>query len=350
MGYRAVHLTAEAAKSVINHYYDEIPRYSYFVGCSWGGGQGMMESQRYPNDFDGIVAGAPAYEWTAFTAGMVQTYNAIYPEGDLLPPLLSPATLETLAASIDAACDLDDGIDDDILGDPRSCDFTPEELPQCAGNASGPDCLTVAELRALNVIYGGPTSDGEAQFPGFPLGGENDLSRRLAFGAEFFKYFVFDDPQWDYTTYDFSRWAEDTAAIMPLVDATDPDLSAFDAAGGKMIFWAGWSDPMITALGTVQCYDAIVSAGSDVRSFARLFLLPGVQHCGGGPGPDAVGWLDAIQAWVERGDAPERLVARRFGVDDEIEVARPICAYPQVAIYDGQGDVTVEDSFACWDP
>ena len=263
---------------------------------------------------------------------------------------MSPATLETLAASIDAACDLDDGIDDDILGDPRSCDFTPEELPQCAGNASGPDCLTVAELRALNVIYGGPTSDGEAQFPGFPLGGENDLSRRLAFGAEFFKYFVFDDPQWDYTTYDFSRWAEDTAAIMPLVDATDPDLSAFDAAGGKMIFWAGWSDPMITALGTVQCYDAIVLAGSDVRSFARLFLLPGVQHCGGGPGPDAVGWFDAIQAWVERGDAPERLVARRFGVDDEIEVARPICAYPQVAIYDGQGDVTVEDSFACWDP
>ena len=326
----------------------------------------MMESQRYPNAFDGIVAGAPAYDWTAFTAGMVQTQQAIYPEGDGLAPVLSPTTLALLATSIDAACDLDDGIDDGMLQDPRSCDFTPEALPTCEGDASGPDCLTAAQRSALNVIYDGPVSNGEALFAGFPVGGENEVggwdtwmtgteasqaggvpSLHFAFGTEFYKYFVFDDPEWDYAMYDFSSWGEDTADIGPLVNATDTDLSAFDAAGGKIIFWAGWSDSAITALGTVEYYDAIMSAGSDVRSFARLFLLPGVLHCGGGPGPDAVDWLDAIQAWVEEDDAPDRLVARRLGTNQEVEMARPICPYPQVAVYDGRGGVNVDDSFVC---
>ena len=368
-GHRAVHLTSDAAKSVISHYYDEAPQYSYFVGCSRGGGQGMMESQRYPNDFDGIVAGAPAYDWTALTAGMVQTQQAMYPDGDLSRPVVSPALVALLTRSIDAACDLNDGIDDGVLHDPQSCDFTLDELPRCIGDDPGPDCVTAEQLRALTVIYRGPRNNGASLFAGFPFGGENDAggwdtwitgsetsrngpvpSLHFAFGTQFYKYFVFNDPEWDYTTYDFSTWAQDTAAVSKVVDATDTDLRRFDATGGKMIFWTGWSDPAITALGTIDYYDAIAATGSDVSDFARLFLLPGVLHCGGGSGPDAVDWVEAIRAWVEDGQAPERLSAHKLGDDQEVETTRPVCAYPQVAVYDGQGDLNTEDSFACQSP
>ena len=206
-------------------------------------------------------------------------------------------------------------------------------------------------------------------FAGFPFGGENDAvawdtwitgseaSRNgdvpplhFAFDTEFYKYFVFSDPDWDYTTYDFSTWAEDTAAVSDVGDAADTDLSMFEATGGKMIFWTGWSDPAITVLGTIDYYDAIAATGSDVSDFARLFLLPGVLHCGGGAGPDAVDWLEAIRAWVEDGKAPERLSAHKLGEDQEVEITRTVCPYPQVALYDGQGDVNAEESFACQYP
>ena len=267
-GHRAVHLTAEAAKSIISHYYDRAPDYSCFLGCSRGGGQAMMESQRYSDDFDGIVAGAPAYYWTAFTAGFVQTQQAIYPSGDLSNPVVTSQNRQLLAAGIAAACDKLDGVEDGILNDPRACRFRPENLPRCADGEPAADCVTGAQLTAIQAIYDGPTGSGAPLFVGLPFGGENDpggwdrwitdasdgATLHHAFGTELYKHFVFDDPDWDYTTYDFSTWKEDTAATSAILDAIDPDLSALRSAGGKIIFWTGWSDAALTALGTIAYY------------------------------------------------------------------------------------------------
>ena len=173
-GHRAVHLTAETAKSIVAHYYARPADYSYFVGCSRGGGQAMMESQRYPGDFDGIVAAAPAYDWTGISAGFVQNQQAIYPDGDLEAPVLTPATLDLLGSSILAACDADDGVEDSTLTDPRRCGFTPDDLPRCAGDRPADDCVTAAQLAAIKTVYDGPTSNGEPIYQGFNYGGEHD--------------------------------------------------------------------------------------------------------------------------------------------------------------------------------
>ncbi len=300
-----------------------------------GGGQGTMESQRYPDDFDGIVAGAPAYHWTAFTAGFVQNQQAIFPDAsDLSAPVITPENRALLDASIRDACDHLDGVADGVLTDPRRCRFTPESLPRCAADASGPDCVTSDQLAAIQTIYAGPTSAGAQIFPGFPLGGENDpggWDRWIAgatgdrgvpnlhygFGTELYKNFVFDDPDWDYTHYDFSTWADDVAETATLLDATEPDLGPFRDAGGKLILWTGWSDPALTALGTIDYYEQVIAGDPSAREYARLFMLPGVLHCGGGPGPDQVDWLTAIAAWVEEGEPPIRLVAAKRGAEEE---------------------------------
>ena len=369
-GHRAVHLTAEAAQSVIRQYYDRAADYSYFVGCSRGGGQGMMESQRYPDDFDGIVAGAPAYHWTAFTAGFVQNQQAIFPAAsDLSTPVLTPENLALLAASILEACDSLDGVTDSILNDPRTCGFTPDALPRCSANSAGPACVTGNQLAAIKIIYDGPTSLGERIFQGFPLGGENDPggwdtwiagtaareergvpNLHYGFGTELYKYFVFDDPNWDYTSYDFSTWAEDVAQTAEVLDATDTDLDPLRDAGGKIIFWTGWSDPALTALGMIDYYERVEAGDAAVRDYARLFMLPGVLHCGGGPGPDRVDWLTAIEDWVERGTPPGRLVATRLGTSGEPVLTRPVCPYPESAAHTGAGPTNDEASFRCEAP
>ena len=368
-GHRAVHLTAEAAKSIIRHYYDQPPEYSYFVGCSRGGGQGMMESQRYPTDFDGIVAGAPAYHWTAFTAGMVQTQQAIYPDGEHSSPVITSDTLTLLSTAIDAACDTLDGVDDGVLADPRECGFDPATLHRCADDEPGADCVTGQQLAAIKAIYDGPTSNGKPIFAGFPFGGEDDAggwdnwitgseatrergapTLHHAFGTELYKYFIFSDQEWDYTSYDFSTWKQDTAPFESMLDATDADLSAFDSAGGKMILWTGWSDPALTALGTIDYYERVESGDPNARDYLRSYMLPGVLHCGGGPGPADVDWAEAIRAWVEDDRAPERLLASKQSEAGETVITRPVCPYPQAALYDGTGDPNDESSFSCQNP
>lgn len=369
-GHRAVHLTAEAARSIIRHYYEREEEYAYFVGCSRGGGQGMMASQRYPGDFDGIVAGAPAYHWTAFTAGFVQNQQAIFPDpSDLSTPVITPENRALLDASIRQACDRQDGVEDGVLNDPRRCTFTPDSLPQCVDDTPGPDCVTAGQLEAIQAIYEGPTSNGESIFHGFPFGGEDEPggwdrwiagvegatvpgapNLHFGFGTELYKYFVFDDPEWDYTTYDFSTWSDDVAEASAILDATDPDLRPFRDAGGKLILWTGWSDPALTALGTIDYYDKVRALDPMAADYARLFMLPGVLHCGGGRGPDQVDWLTAIAAWVEEDAPPSRLVATK-SADDAGEVAggqtRPVCAYPQTAVYTGFGGPNDEANFRC---
>ena len=366
-GHRAVHLTAEAARSVVRHYYGRHEDFSYFVGCSRGGGQGMMESQRYPDDFDGIVAGAPAYHWTAFTAGFVQTQQKIFPDPSYLDtPVITSENRILLHEAILEACDALDGVSDGVLTDPRACRFTPDSLPRCENDVAGADCLTPEQLAAINAIYGGPLSRGVSIFPGFPFGGENEVggwdrwiagadlwaergvpNLHYGFGTELYKHFVFDDPDWDYTRYDFSTWAEDVAETAAILDATDTELGPFRDSGGKLILWTGWSDSAITALGTIGYYEDVEAGDAAVREYSRLFMLPGVLHCGGGRGPDSVDWLTAIENWVERDRPPERLIATRRNFDGESMLTRPVCPYPEVARYDGAGSTDDAGSFRC---
>ncbi|HUF76570.1 MAG TPA: tannase/feruloyl esterase family alpha/beta hydrolase [Longimicrobiales bacterium] len=363
--HRAIHVTAEAAKTVIRLHYGRDIDYSYFLGCSRGGGQAMMESQRYPDDFDGIVAGAPAFDWPGVGAHFVQVQQAMYPNAtELSRPVVTAETRELLAAAILEACDDLDGLADGILNDPRDCDFRPEDLPVC-GSDAGEGCVTPAELQAIQVVYRGATSGGELIYPGFPFGGEDDPggwgswvagpaglfpglpTYQFAFGTQLYKYLVFDDPDWDYTAYDFSTWRSDTRDAAELLNATDTDLSAFEVAGGKLILWTGWSDHALSALKTIDYYEEVLAEDPGAEEYLRLFLAPGVLHCSGGPGPDRVDWLGAVQRWVEDGQAPERVLAWKSGAGGAIEMQRPLCAYPMEARYAGSGDPKQEESFTC---
>lgn len=358
-GHRAVHLTAETAKTIVRIYYGRDIDYSYFLGCSRGGGQAMMSSQRFPDDFDGIVGGAPAYDWTGLGALFLQTQQAMYPDpSDLEAPVVTREAARALADAILEACDERDGVKDGIMTSPLNCAFNPEVVVG----------LTPAQLRAVEVVYGGALVDGEQVYPGFPFGGEaaaagwgawitgsgNALgpgtpNLHYAFGTEMHKYLIFDDPEFDYSTYDFSNWEDDTRTAAGILNATQTDLTPFKVAGGKLILWNGWSDPAIPATGTIEYYEAVAAGDPTVSDYTRLFLLPGVLHCAGGPGPDQVDWLDAIQRWVEHDEAPERLTATKWA-RGEVEMQRPICPYPAAAVYDGTGDAKVEASFECVTP
>ena len=358
-GHRAVHLTAVTSKAIIERYYARAPEYSYFVGCSRGGGQAMMETQRYPEDFDGLVAGAPAYDWTGFRAGQIRTLQTMFPDGDTKGPVLTRANLELLGTTIIAACDARDGVADGILTDPRDCPFEPDDLPRCEGNARA-DCVTAKQLAAIKAIYDAPSIDGRRIFAGFPYGGEHDprgweawmvspdgLSPSFAFAIDFYRNFVFSDPHWDYTHYDFANWQQDVAKVSAMLDATSTDLSGFKKRDGRIIFWTGWSDHLITALGTVDYYDKLTAADPDADEYSRLYMLPGMFHCAGGPAPDRTDWLEAIRAWVEDGKVPARLVSLQLDERGEVSRTRPICPYPQIASYRGTGDPDDEASFAC---
>ena len=358
-GHRAIHLTAVTAKAIIERYYARAPEYSYFVGCSRGGGQAMMETQRYPEDFDGLVAGAPAYDWTGFRAGQIRTVQKMYPDGDTKEPVLTKATLELLGTTIMAACDARDGVADGILTDPRDCPFKPDDLPKCEGNAAA-DCVTTKQLTAIKAIYDAPIINGQRIFAGFPYGGEHHprgwqawmvgsdgLNPSFAFAVDFYRNFVFSDPNWDFTDYDFANWKQDVAKVSAMLDATSTDLSEFKKRDGKIIYWTGWTDLLITALGTVDYYEKLTAADHDVDEYSRLYMLPGMFHCGGGLGPDRADWLEVIRAWVEDGKAPERLESQQLDESGGIIRTRPICPYPQSASYRGKGDPDDAASFAC---
>jgi hypothetical protein len=364
-GHRAVHLTAEEAKTIIRMHYGRDIDYSYFLGCSRGGGQAMMESQRYPDDFDGLVAGAPAFDWTGWGALMVGIQQAMYPDpSDLSKPVVTPAALELLGDAVLEKCDGLDGVKDGILADPRTCDFRPGDLPRCSERAPGAGCVTESQLEAIRTVYRGVTLGDARSVPGYPLGSETltdgwdnwitavrtpawQPNYQFVFGSQIYKYLVFGDSTWSYASYDFSTWAEDSRAAAAILDATDTDLTPFKVSGGKLILWHGWADAGIGAMETLEYYDAVRERDADAANYARLFLLPGVLHCLGGPGPDHVDWVGAIRRWVEEGRAPTRLTAVKRGGGGEVELARPVCAYPAGVVYDGRGDPTKETSFRC---
>ena len=371
-GYRAVHEMTIKAKALIKAFYGDAPRHSYFAGCSNGGRQALMEAQRFPEDYDGIVAGAPAHHFTHLLSGAVYDGQATMNDpGSYIPASKIPA----ISAAVLAACDSQDGVKDGLVSDPSKCAFDPATLVCKEGQAEGASansCLSAAQAAALKKIYAGPkTSKGEQVRPGFPPGGEEGpggwglwitgpapgRALLFAFANGFFKNMVFDDPNWDIKSANLDavvKAADDKQAHN--LNATDPNLKAFKARGGKLILYHGWSDPAIPAQGTIDYYNKVADAGS----FARLFLAPGMQHCFGGPGPSAFGQFErsatandpqrnvyvAIEQWVEKGTAPERLIATQAG-NSTVKMSRPLCPYPQVAKYKGKGEIKDEANWTC---
>jgi feruloyl esterase len=368
--YRAVHVTAETAKRIANEYYGRPIAFSYWNSCSNGGRQGLLEAQRYPDDFDGIVANAPWVDQTGFTIGAMWNQKAVTEA-----PL--PAAKMTLVADAAMAkCDAVDGVKDGLIDDPRKCSFDPvRDVPACREGADAADCLTAAQAAAVKKIYSGPVSNGKAFFPGFMVGSEavntapngttssgwvgpivpaqagaRPADFNLAEGV--MKYLVLDPPQAD---YDFTRfnYDRDTALVQrwsKLADAKDPDLSKFRSSGGKLIMTYGWADTILQPMMGVNYYEAVVAKnGRNTSDFARLFMMPGVAHCGGGVGPDRVDSVTAVIDWVEKNKAPDSLLASKV-TNGNVVRTRPLCPYPQVARYKGQGNIDDAANFSCAAP
>ena len=364
--YRAVHLTAVAVKELIAEHYGRPAEYDYWLGCSTGGRQGLMSAQRFPEDFDGIVAGAPVLDFTSTQIGGVWFSQALRE---------NPVSLDKIVRvgeAIYAACDRLDGLEDGLIDDPRQCAFDPwTDYPQC-GAEDGVACLTEGESAALAKIYGGVVSRGEPYLPGQPLGAElGDPLRPPAvrtsgwsrwfvdpaggtplletLGVSFMRYMAFerDDPEWQLEQFDWDEDPYRMDAIRRILDATDPDLRRFRDAGGKMITYHGWSDTALNPLMAVNYYEDVLAQTPEAADFYRLFMVPGMFHCAGGRGINRVDAFPDLVAWVETGRAPGRLVGERVDPAGEVLMTRPVCPYPQVARYDGVGDVDDAESFAC---
>ena len=350
-GYLAVHRTADVAKAIVASYYGNAPSKNYFLGCSRGGGQGVMEALRYPDDFDGVVAGAPAMDWTGIAAQFLKDAQTAFPAPNA--PLFTPEVMKAVGTQILDKCDALDGVKDGVMDDPRKCTVD-------VGSLTG---LSDAQKAALKKIYAAPRAkDGTVLYAAQPFGGETEgagwpawitggampggTSARFGFGTELFKYFIFNDPKWDYTKYDFANYKNDTELTASYLNSNDPNLDAFEAKGHKIIMWHGWADAGLSPLGTLQYYEQVQARDAKSKEFFRLFMLPGVLHCGGGAGPDVVDWPQAIVNWVEKGSAPDRLIAKKES-SGAVSRTRPVCAYPQHAVYSGSGSTDDEKSFVC---
>ena len=375
-GYRAVHETAEKAKSLIATFYGNQPRRSYFNSCSDGGREALMEAQRFPADYDGIVAGAPANDWTRLLANAAEETRMLADPARHIPPSKLPA-IE--AASL-AACDAQDGVKDGIINDPSRCKFDPSVL-LCKG-AETDSCLTAPQLSSLERLYTGAKDPaGKTIFPGRPPGAEGgpgawslwitgqkeQPSLMYSFATQYFANMVFEDAAWDFRTFQMDRAlkvADDKTARA--LNAADPDLKRFESRGGKLIIYHGWNDPAISALNSVNYFRSVQGklGARQTDSFFRLYLAPGVTHCGGGPGPDVFGQVvsqaddpdhsvsKALEHWVEDGVTPGRIIATKYtaGPTPSVVRTRPLCPYPQVASYKGSGNSDDAASFTCTEP
>ncbi len=366
-GYVAIHRMTEVTKAIIKAHYGVEPKHSYFYGCSNGGRQALMEAQRYPNDFDGIVSCAPAYDFTNIATSFIHHAQVLFPDPRRLDAsVVSPDNLKLLEAKVLEACDALDGVKDGVLDDPRDCHFKVADLAACPGDHAGVSCVTTAQRAAIAAIYAPTMSQGTLVYPGQPFGGEGQAdgwpgwiagadpqmlasaqtpNLQFAFGTEFFKYFVMGKSDWDYGSYDLSKWRVDTVRAADL-NADSVDLAAFTARGGKLILAHGWADPALNPLSTVAYYERVVAHDASAGKSVRLFMMPGVLHCNGGAGPDHVDWFTPIADWVERGVAPARVIATKLDAGRVVN-ARPLCPYPQHAVYDGKGSITAAASFAC---
>jgi serine/threonine protein kinase len=381
-GYRATHEMTAATKEILRAFYGQFPEWSYFQGCSDGGRDALMEAQRFPDDYQGILGGAPAvYSIRLMTSGL---YNVPTSSPTYIPASKIPA----ISAAVRAACDAQDGVADGLINDPPQCRFDPSVL-LCRG-AESEACLTASQVTQLKKMYGGlKDSKGRQLYPGYPPGseeGDDGWTQWLTgsgpgqgmisiFAINFFRNMVFDNPTWDFRSIS----AEKAAAIADIkvggiVDPADPDLRRFQAHGGKLILYHGWSDAGMSPFATIKYYDSVAAAMSadQPQNFVRLYLAPGMRHCYGGPGPNSFGQIDltslgakssptnldpqynisiALEQWVEKGVAPGPVIATKY-IDDSdpaqgIKMTRPLCPYPQVSTYKGSGDTNSASNFVC---
>jgi hypothetical protein len=383
-GYRAVHLTAEDAKQITAAFYGRRPKHSYFVGCSKGGQEGLMEAQRFPSDFDGIVSGAAANQWTnlfssfSWGAKINLASRASY---------IAPQDLDKIGSAVAAACDAADGVKDGVINDPLRCRVEPSSI-----------ALTAEQLKTFEAIHDGPkTSSGERVYAGLPYGGEviqwnhtvTGPSFELApveaeesmYGNGFFANFVYQDAKWTFRSFDIDKTPVDARnRVGQFLNADDVQYSKFKARNGKIIAFHGWADSIVTPLGAISYYNKVVAAQSRVgdsgtaagstvgtraleetQKFFRLFLAPAVGHCAGGPGPNEFGQrggdgdaehdiVAALEQWVEKDIPPQTIIATKFEGDDRaksVVTTRPLCAFPAVAKYNGKGSTDDARNFVC---
>lgn len=356
-GYRAVHEMTLKAKLTLAAYYGTAPKFSYWHGCSTGGRQALMEAQRFPTDYDGIAAGAPANFLTHLQAQAVMTKQEIQKNPAALVP---PGKLAVLHNAVLEACDARDGVKDGILEDPRRCDFDPKKL-ECKGPDS-PSCLTPAQVQLVLKFYSPLVSPltKEQIFPGYAMGselgwGDSDgpgrmLPESLMGRGQYLRYALFQDANWDYMTFDFdSQMARADRLDGGVSNAINPDLRGFFQHGGKLLHYHGWSDPGISPFNSIDYYNSVLKfmSGPDkVEGSYRLFMVPGMDHCGLGEGPTTFDAIGTIQEWVEQGKGPERIIVSRFA-DGKVDQTRPLCPYPRVAKYKGTGSTDDAANFAC---
>jgi len=352
--YRAVHETAVKAKALIAAYYGRAPRLSYWEGCSTGGRQGLMSAQRYPEDFDGIIAGAPANN---------PIHLCAWPMRLLMTALKSPQhalpaeKLKLLNDAVLDKCDANDGVNDRLLEDPRDCNFNPSAL-QCSGPTTA-NCLTVQQLETVNAAYTDiRKATGELLYPRLPAGGE--LGWRLPAGAaepggmdiDMFRYIANQNPAWDWRNFDLEADIERALLHGKEIHAVNPDLARFKARGGKLLIYHGWSDGgsggAISALNTISYYDSVLKQmGPQQNNWLRLFMVPGMAHCGGGTGPNQFHALAALERWREQNEPPQSITAARINERGAIDMTRPLCPYPQRAVYKGTGSIYDAANFTC---
>jgi feruloyl esterase len=406
-GYRAIHLTANASKAVVRAYYRSAPRYSYFEGCSTGGRQGLMEAQRYPEDFDGIVAGAPVYDYQTLNISHVWFAQKIFADnfagnlafdkdGDGVPESLTK--LSILRNAVLAKCDAKDGIKDGVINNPLACDFKPDvdlAAQMCRQDRNADDCFTSRQIQLIQDFYAGPhDSKGNAIYKGMDFGSEYDWARtltahkgngmfpaKLLYAVDHVNFLFYEtspgvppanplniqqEPARNANPPEFAWWefnmddvtAGKGAKMSAITDATNPDLSRYlIRKGAKLLLYHGWADPEGPAVPTLDFYKRAVERtfrGDErvARDKMRLFLMPGMGHCGDGPGPNAWDRLAPLADWIEKGIAPDHIVARHFtnGAQDN---ERKICAYPAQAVYTGPagGENSprnwIEQNFTC---
>jgi feruloyl esterase len=348
--YRAVHEMTVAAKAVIAARYGNGPKYSYWNGCSTGGRQALAEAQRYAADYDGIIAGAAANYVTHLQGAQVWSAQVVHKdEASYIPP----AKYAVLHAAVLDACDPLDGVKDGVLENPAKCKFDPEKL-LCKG-ADGPSCLTASQVEAARQLYAGPVdSHGKSMFPGLERGSETGWAtlsgtRPMALADETYKFLVFKDGDWNYLTFNAERdiaLADKNAG--PTANSIDPNLKPLFSRGGKLLMYHGWADPGIAPQNSVNYYNSVVEklGKAATSNSIRLFMVPGMGHCAGGDGTSTFSMIDALSKWVEQGQAPERIEASRVR-NGQTERTRPLCPYPQVAVYNGSGSTDESANFSC---
>ncbi len=350
-GYRAVHEMAAIGKTLVQAKYESPVRKSYWDGCSAGGRQGLKAAQMYPADFDGIVAGSPAVQFTGRAAQAIWIGQQTHKDADSALPA---AKFAVVHAAVLKACDANDKVADGVLENPRTCKFDPKSIQCAAGDAA--DCLTPAQVETVNKIYADVKNPrtGEVYFPGHEPGSENGWNTMAGanpFGVaiDMFKYVVKQDANYDYKTLNFDGDMTAAMKIGSVIDAMDPNLKPFFDRGGKIIQYHGWNDPQISPRSSVTYYEAVAKANggvSKIQNNHRLYMIPGMNHCGGGDGTATFDMFSALTQWVEQNKVPTTIAASKVA-DGKAVRTRPLCSYPATAQYKGTGSTDDAANFVC---